>query len=193
MADAVRRDLHWANRAPAAWIASLLCCLAWAIPAQGWSNKEHIQLTRMAAERLIADPATPPAMRRWLVAAIPHPLDAAGERDYFLHRRVGLITRGEDGLPFWATMPDMIALTDPPDRKVSPWGVSERNLHFIDCELFMADEAERAYAHDLSHKPRLENFPDDPTDWRCAKRHAAVSGTGVLPEAGRVDSSRAAG
>ena len=40
-------------------------------PAAAWSNKEHIQLTRIAASRLIADPATPEPMRQWLKAAVP--------------------------------------------------------------------------------------------------------------------------
>ena len=35
-------------------------------PAFGWGTKEHVQLTRIAANRLIADPSTPPAMKKWL-------------------------------------------------------------------------------------------------------------------------------
>src|SRR4051812_39616640 len=34
--------------------------------ARAWSNKEHTQFARLAAEHLVADPQTPPAMREWL-------------------------------------------------------------------------------------------------------------------------------
>jgi hypothetical protein len=143
-----------------------------------WSNKEHIQLTRLAAERLIAGAATPPDMKDWLRKALPHALDGAGERDYFLYKRIGIVPRDADGLLIWATMPDMLSLTEPPDKKVQPFGVHARLLHFIDCEYFMPRDDQRTYAHDLSHKPRLADFPDDMSDWRYQR-------AGMLPFAVR--------
>ena len=50
------------SRATLLLLSILICCQS----ALGWSYKEHIQLTRIAAERLIADPSTPPAMKQWL-------------------------------------------------------------------------------------------------------------------------------
>src|SRR3954449_6016426 len=90
-------------------LAILLLVLGWANPARAWSNKEHIQLTRLAAERVIADPQTPAAMKDWLRAACPQLLCAAQEREYFLTQRIGLFPRGVEGLAFWATVPDMLA------------------------------------------------------------------------------------
>src|SRR3954465_8894212 len=79
-----------------------------------WSHKEHIQFTRLAAERLIDDPNTPADMKEWLRKSLPQPLDMAGEQDYFLHTHLGLHPKGYDtGLTHWAYMPDEHALGDP--------------------------------------------------------------------------------
>ena len=74
-----------------------------------WSTKEHIQLTRLAAEGLLADPATPEAMKQWLRKAAPGLPDAQGEKAFLLNARIGLFPRGESGLAFWATVPDLEA------------------------------------------------------------------------------------
>src|SRR5438046_1526080 len=138
----------------------IMCCLAASSSAFAWSNKEHMQLTRIAAERLIADPKTPADMKAWLRRGVLQPLDMQAEREWFLKERIGLIVRTTDPLPYWATMPDMVALTDQDYKKQEPWGVHERLLHYIDLEYFMPDETKRTYIHDLSHKPKLENIPD---------------------------------
>src|SRR5207302_7397829 len=39
-------------------------------------------------------------------------------------------------------------------------------MHFLDVEQFMADESKRTYADDLSHKPKLADFPRDVKDPR---------------------------
>jgi hypothetical protein len=155
-------------------VVLLLTTAPAASPAFGWSNKEHLQFARIAAERLIADPKTPPAMKDWLRRGVARPRDMAAERAYFMTERVGLITRTEDPLPYWATMPDMVALTDLPSKKVEPWGVTERLLHYVDLEFFVADETKRSYAHDLSGKPKSTDVPDDPKDPRWAR-------AGMLP------------
>jgi len=146
--------------------------------ADAWSSKEHVLLTRIAAARLVADPATPAGMKDWLRAAVPNLPTMDGERDYLLHTRVGVFPRGVDGIPFWATVPDLNALADSGGgdraRKVEPFDVPERLLHFIDVELFMPDEARRRYAPDLSNKPALADIPNDPADPRFAR-------AGMLP------------
>src|SRR6059058_5971664 len=94
-------------------------------PAWAWSNKEHIQLTRIAAERLIANPHTPPGMREWLRAScLPKLLTDDQEHDYFLKQRVGLVPRGVDGIAYWATVPDTMAQVGGAgenERKVEPF------------------------------------------------------------------------
>src|SRR5688500_8319711 len=122
---------------PRLTIALLVMCLpvAFAAPAAAWSNKEHIQLTRIAAARLVADPTTPAEMKKWLQAATPGMMDMEGERRCFLDQRIGLFPRGVAGLPFCAVMPDMLVLSEPRGdgaKKVQPFGVSERLLHYID-------------------------------------------------------------
>lgn len=158
------------------WILGIMVGLFGIMPpwAQAWSNKEHIQLTRLAAQRLLADPTTPPAMKRWLEENTPGPTEINGERDYFLNKRVGLIPRDVDGLAYWATMPDMATFTDSPEKKIKPYGVHEKLLHYIDVEFFMPEENQRSYRHDLSNKPQLSDFPRDMTDERYKR-------AGMLP------------
>lgn len=153
---------------------SLLLVGALAANVSAWSNKEHIQLTRIAAEQLILDPDTPPAIKEWLkkgIAGGPQSLDE--EKEYLLHKRVGLLARGVDGLPFWSVMPDMIGMIDR-EKLVEPLGVPEHKLHYIDVEYFMPDAAARKYAPDLSHKPALKDFPKDASDIRYQR-------AGMLP------------
>jgi hypothetical protein len=158
-----------------AFLCALLLTFLFAPAAHAWSNKEHLQLTRIAAERLLARPDTPPAMKEWLLRGLSgRAMTIDEEKEYFLRARVGIITRGVDGLPYWATMPDMYALTDQRDRLVEPFGVGERLLHFIDIEFFNPDPLKRSYVHDLSHKPKVEDFPRDMKDDRYAK-------AGMLP------------
>jgi hypothetical protein len=136
-------------------------------PASAWSTKEHMLLTRLAAERLIADPATPPAMKEWLLAALGGKApDLASEKDFFLHARVGAFARGADGIAYWAVYPDLVAASDKTDRKIEPFGAPEAKLHFIDIEYFSPDPARRTYADDLSSKPKLADFPKDINDPR---------------------------
>src|SRR5215207_11144968 len=136
---------------PLAAFACLLICALVARPAHAWSNKEHIQLTRLAALRLVASPDTPDDLKAFLRAAQPDlaKWDMAAERDYFLNKRIGQYPRDVDGLAFWATVPDSDAATAQ-GKKVAPFGVVARNLHFVDLEYFMADEKQRVYADDLS-------------------------------------------
>ena len=47
-----------------------IAVLALTIPAFGWSNKEHLQLTRIAALRLINAADTPADMKAWLREAM---------------------------------------------------------------------------------------------------------------------------
>lgn len=139
-------------------------CIGGALSAKAWSNKEHIELTRIAAQRLLADPGTPAGMKTWLKLACPDALDPEKERDYFLKQRVGLVPRGVDGVAYWATVPDMMAALS--DKKIEPFGVNERMLHYIDLEQFIREEPRRRYRNDLSNKPFDFDIPpsmkDDP-------------------------------
>src|SRR5215208_3157130 len=123
----------------------------------GWSNKQHIQLTRIAAQQLIIDPDTPPAMKEWLRKGIAGgPQNLEEEKEYLLHKRVGAAPRGVEGLPLWAVMPDLVAITDR-DKPLEKFGVPEQKMHFIDIELFNPDASARQYTPDLSRKPALKD------------------------------------
>ena len=150
------------------WLVVLLACLA--PSAWGWSIKEHIALTRIAAELLIADPSTPPEMREWLVKANSQNLSLEEEKEWFLHQRVGMVPRNCDGLGFWGCMPDLDKGSGPRPLEIEPFGVPEAKLHFTDVELFNRDESKHTYIDDLSHKPELKDFPRDMKDprWKQA-------------------------
>ncbi|CAN5430621.1 hypothetical protein BH09PLA1_BH09PLA1_07380 [soil metagenome] len=142
----------------------VLCCT---VHSFAWCYKEHIQFARLAAERLIADPATSPDMKAWLEQAVPKRFDLAGEKDYFLHAHLGLKPTGyETGLLHWAYDPDVHALTDPKESKIEPFAAHERLMHFIDLEYFLPGATPRAYKPDLSGKPKLAEIPNDPSDPR---------------------------
>lgn len=145
----------------------ILIVLVLATHAPAWSYKEHVQFARLAAERLIADPATPPEMTAWLEKAVPDRFDMAGERGYFLQTRMGLEPKGyETGLLHFAYEPDVRALNDPKDAKVEPFGAHERLMHFIDLEYFLNGATTRAYKPDLSAKPKVSDIPNDASDPR---------------------------
>jgi hypothetical protein len=133
-------------------------------PAFGWGAKEHVQFTRLAAARLIADPSTPPEMRRWLESIVPHPLDDAGERSFLLRARVGtdLMNTG-GGVLYWSVEPDDRAQNAPRSSTREPFGRHERLMHYIDLELFLAGDTPRAYRDDLSARPPIGQVPGD---WR---------------------------
>jgi hypothetical protein len=157
----------------------ILLSVLGALPARGWSNKEHIQLTRIAAAGLVADAKTPAAMKQWLREACPELLNEAQEREYWLKKRVGLVPRGVDGIPYWAVVPDMAALmggSGESEKKVEPFGVGERMLHFVDLEYFQWEENRRRYRHDLKNKPDLATF-DKFTNWNDDRWKKA----GMLP------------
>src|SRR4030095_4064485 len=110
-------------------LGPLLLVILWCSGVEAWSAKEHILLTRLAAERLIGNPATPEAMKRWLIAALrPGARDMAAERDFLLFAHTGTSPRGADGLAYWSVMPDVVAAMDKQERILEPFGVSEQKL-----------------------------------------------------------------
>ena len=151
-------------------LVALLCLIS--TPAsQAWSGKEHILMTRLAVEQLLADPATPPAMKQWLEASVKPRFDAARMQEFVLHDKVGIAAPTMDGLPYWSVEPDLRAKED---KLIEPFAVNEQKLHFVDMEYFNADERKRTFADDLSGCPKAADFPRDLTDARYKK-------SGVLP------------
>jgi hypothetical protein len=150
------------SRATLLLLSILISCQS----ALGWSYKEHIQLTRIAAERLIADPSTPPAMKQWLQQHVPGLTDMEGEKQYLLHKHIGMASSEYQGILHYATRPDDHALQDPQDVKIPVFNVHEKLMHFIDLELFLTGDVKRVYHPDLSGRPRLEDFPHDLSDPR---------------------------
>lgn len=163
-----------------ALLLALVTLAAPATPASAWSFKEHVQFTRLAARRLLADPATPPAMKTWLADITPgldpdDPGDGMdAERAYFMGANVGIDPQGLDGLLAYAIRPDQDVARLPKDSTVAPFGAHERKMHYVDMELFLPPGESNAYRPDGSAKPPAEAFPRDPADPRYAQ-------AGLLP------------
>jgi hypothetical protein len=113
-------------------------------------------------------------MKQWLQSITLGLKDMAGEKEFFLHQHVGVDVSSVKGLERWAAMPDWHALNDPNTVKVEPFGVHERQLHFIDLELFAKGSAKREYRDDLSGAPKLEDIPNNLKDPRYVQ-------AGMLP------------
>ena len=75
-------------------IAFAVAVIVPARPAHAWSNKEHLQLTRIAALRLVNAPDTPAEMKAWLREAMPGMTDMEAEKRFFLDARVGIYPIG---------------------------------------------------------------------------------------------------
>ncbi|MCS7034666.1 MAG: hypothetical protein NZ561_11850 [Phycisphaerae bacterium] len=142
----------------------VLIALLLAPPCFGWGGKEHVQFTRMAAARLLADPDTPPAMKQWLGRIVPVILDDAGERQFLLTARVRTdLNNSGGGVLYWVMEPDHRAQNDPRTLTRPPFDRHERLMHYIDLEFFHPGESRRRYQDDLSGKPPIESIP---RDWR---------------------------
>lgn len=155
-------------------LAALCLLLVCPSISLAWSYKEHIQLTRIAVARLLADPTTPEPMKAWLRQAVPGAHDMAAERQFFMTGRVGTKPTGYEGMLYWSYMPDEHALNDKGTAKVAPFGVHEKLLHYIDLELFKPGDQKRGYRHDLSGRPEIEQVPRNMTDARYVQ-------AGMLP------------
>jgi hypothetical protein len=131
-----------------------------------WGYKEHIQLTRLAAHRLIQDPATPDGLRAWLkqhCATLP---DLTAERDWFMHERVGENPAAYRELLWWACVPDLQVKLMPRDQKLPYLPAHERLMHYIDMEMFLPAGVEQKYRDDLTARAPVESFVRDPNDPR---------------------------
>jgi hypothetical protein len=147
-------------------LALSLVLLLLGSPSFGWSFKEHILFTRMAVARLLADPTTPEPMKAWLRDAAGDPANLTGFEDFYMKAKIGRDPVGMNGLSYWSYMPDIHAGKDPVELKIQPFNIRERQLHFIDLELMLADDRKREYKHDLSNKPAITDLPRDMTDPR---------------------------
>ena len=112
----------------------LIGCLVVAVvcsQANAWGSKEHIQLTRLAIEKLLADPTTPAGLKSWLIKNTPDLGNAEQERNYFLHEHVGAARNDLKGFSFWVIQPDVRS----GDHKtgVPPCNVPEQMNHFIEA------------------------------------------------------------
>lgn len=138
-----------------------------------WSGKEHIQLTRLAIERVITDPTAPPALKAWLKQCTPDMGTPEQERNFFMTAKIGGNQREDlNGFSYWAIQPDVRSK----DRTtlVPPLMVPEPMWHFLDMEYLNDNIDKRVYKADLSNAPDISKAPRDVHDERYKEG-------GVLP------------
>ncbi len=141
-------------------LAFALTLLVFALPASAWSYKEHILMTRLAAQRILADDEAPAGLKDFVRKHCPEAEDFH-LHDFVMNTHVGPNPEGYEGLAYWAMHPDFNRST-----YVPAFDTVEAKMHFIDLELFNKDPEKRRYFDDLSGLPGLGDIPRDPDDER---------------------------
>ena len=127
---------------------------------QAWCFKEHLQVTRMAAERIINDPTADPELKAWLEKSIKI-ISIDEERKFLVESTVGDKVEKKDwpGIMYFALLPDINAFGKG-NVIVQPFNQPERLMHFIDLEYFQKDRS-IGYRDDLSGLPSMDSIPHD--------------------------------
>ncbi|MGC4033543.1 MAG: hypothetical protein QM754_17790 [Tepidisphaeraceae bacterium] len=150
-----------------ALVVGLLCR-----DALAWGSKEHILLTNLAAQRVIADPTAPEELKAFLKANCPDLGTPESLKDFFINGRVGVTKKDAKGMTLWCIEPDN--RSGDKETKVPPFGVNEQMLHFVDMEYLHTDIDKQVYKHDLSSAVDITTVPRDMADPRFKK-------AGMLP------------
>ena len=147
--------------------AVVACCCG---SAGAWSFKDHILVTRLAVQRLLADPQLPADLRQFLQAAEPAAGTPADAEHFLVRESVGANPPDLKGLDYWCVFPDRARDLDG-NKPVAPFGVPEALMHFIDLELLKpaGDDGVQQYRDDLSGKPTLDQLPRDFRDPRLVQ------------------------
>ncbi|MDB5326275.1 MAG: hypothetical protein JWM57_1844 [Phycisphaerales bacterium] len=153
-------------------LAPLLIVALFCSPVFAWGSKEHMLLTRLAILRLLNDATTPADMKTWLKTLQPELGTVATQQAFFMKSRVGAASGSEKGISWWVVQPD--ARSGDKKTPVPPFEFAEQKLHFTDMENLNADVDKRAYKHDMSDAPDLNQVPRDIKDERWKE-------AGILP------------
>ena len=145
----------------------LACCVP---SASAWSFKDHVLVTRLAVQRLLADPQTPADLRDFLQTAEPTAGSPADAERFLIHDTIGANPPDLKGLDYWCVFPDRARDLDG-NKPVAPFGVPEALMHFIDLELLkpVGPGGVQQYRDDLSGKPTLDELPRDFHDPRLVQ------------------------
>ena len=148
-------------------LTTMLTLALTAAPAMGWSHQQHILMVRLTAERLLADPTTPPPLAAFLRAN----LDPADLTPAALQRLAVTDVVGDDpnaaahGLDRWVTVPDQVRRKPEGKAKIEPYGATEDSMHNLGAESF--DGGDHLYHDDGSGKPDFaRDVPFDVRDPR---------------------------
>jgi hypothetical protein len=150
-------------------IAFVLLVVLFPSAALAWSYKEHVQLTRITAMRLLADEKAPARMKDWLRESVPLLPSMDAEKQFLLDAHIGgdpdRVASGLAGLTWWVCVPD-IESNRKDGPKIPPFDQHERLNHFFEVELFMPGSGVKQFKPDLSNKPTFVDIPRDPKDAR---------------------------
>jgi hypothetical protein len=140
--------------------------------AGAWSHQQHILITRLAARRILDDPAAPAGLKRVLRAVLHDgagkPLTREDCQHLALQEYVGPEAAGYlAGLDGACTLPDRIQESEKGRSLLSPYHATESKMHYLDLEYF-SDATGLPPHPDVSILPRPEAIPRDPADRRFA-------------------------
>jgi hypothetical protein len=142
--------------------AAVCLMVATAQQAHAWGHQGHILITRVAALRIINDPAAPAGLKDFLKANMKYDMEAC--RKLVEEEDVGAdATNYQVGLDGACTWPDRIIPTKEGKVELEPYGAPEAKMHFTDLEWLGKDPV---YKADLSNLPKLADVPRDMKDAR---------------------------
>lgn len=152
------------------FILAVIVTLAVVLPVRAWSFKEHIQLTRLAAGRIVADPSADASLKDWLKRHVDLLDSIEAERQYMLTARVGANPpEGSYSGLLWAVLVPDIEANKRGGPDVEPFGAHERLMHYIDLELLNTGDRPRDFKADLSALPPLSAVPRNMKDERLRR------------------------
>jgi hypothetical protein len=146
--------------------AAVCLMVATAQQAQAWGHQGHILISRLAALRIINDPAAPSGLKDFLKANMKYDLEAC--RRLAEQEDVGADAENyQVGLDGACTWPDRIIPLKEGKVDLEPYGAPEAKMHFTDLEWL---GKEPVYKPDLSSLPKLSEVPRDMKDprWKQA-------------------------
>jgi hypothetical protein len=153
------------RRSPLILALAIAGTLASVTPVHAWSHQGHILITRLAALRIIDDPAAPEGLRNFLKANMPHSMDDC--RRLATEEVIGGDPKNLTGFDAAATLPDRIQMTPDGKKLLEPYHATEFQMHFVDMEWLGKDPT---YKPDFSNRPPIDQVPRDFHDprWKLA-------------------------
>ena len=139
----------------------LIVSLCAPLPAQAWSHKGHVIITRMAVKLIIDDPQAPPQLKNLLIIGLGNKQKILDLESYATGNNND--DRLDEGLDSFSVRPDqLVALKS----SVPALEATEDLMHYLNLEAFQNQPTRQKFALDGSSKPTIAQLPDNFRDPR---------------------------